>query len=493
LKAVYGAGSYTIRVTPVDVVDASNPFTVQVSASADQAEKEPNDTFSQATVWNMNEAISGRLFSTADTDFYQFTLDQPKIVDMVFSCPYSSKNFTITIYQDPAQGEINGITIVGGATTTLPLSLQAGTYFLKVGGDGTNTDTLHAYTLAFTHSTQTSLETEPNNTIPFASSLENDVVKRGRIFNTQDKDTYGFFLPEEALFTVSFTPTTTTGDYKVSILNVQGDVLDSFTSTDGEAKNIEVYQVSGNFYVLVEANGQIDQFNPYEIKVSSTAVITAPRSYSIATEAGAGGNISPSGNVNILYSAGQSFTITPNAHYHVADVLVDEKSVGAVTSYAFTNVTSAHTISATFAIDTNVLTVTKSGTGLGIVTAFPGLLNWHLSTGTGSYDYGTVVSLSAAPDVHSIFTGWSGDECSGTAAFTVAMNSAKSIGAGFRAARKEGIDDSLKVDLTDAVLAMQIISGVIFPEAVYPQADVNEDQKVGLPEVIYILQKVAEV
>ena len=39
------------------------------------------------------------------------------------------------------------------------------------------------------------------------------------------------------------------------------------------------------------------------------------------------------------------------ANYHVADVLVDGVSVGAVTSYTFTNVTANHTISATFAID----------------------------------------------------------------------------------------------------------------------------------------------
>jgi hypothetical protein len=213
--------------------------------------------------------------------------------------------------------------------------------------------------------------------------------------------------------------------------------------------------------------------------------------YAITSSAEANGTITPTTTVN--HGSNAKFTITPNAHYHVADVLVDGTPVGAVLSYDFTNVISAHTISATFAIDTNVLTVTKSGTGLGIVTASPGLLNWNLSTGTGSYDYGTVVSLSAAPDVHSIFIGWSGDECSGTAACTVAMNSARSIGAGFRAALKGDIDDSLTVDLTDAVLAMQIISGVILPETVYPQADVNEDQKVGLPEVIYILQKVAEV
>ena len=44
----------------------------------------------------------------------------------------------------------------------------------------------------------------------------------------------------------------------------------------------------------------------------------------------------------------QSFTITPDSGYQVADVLVDGASVGAVTSYTFTNVQANHTIAASF-------------------------------------------------------------------------------------------------------------------------------------------------
>ena len=363
LEAVYGPGSYTLRVTPVNVVDASSPFTVQLSASADQMEKEPNNTSTQATNWIINQAISGRLFSTDDADFYQFTLDQAKILDLTFSCPGSSKNFTVALYKDSDQNEINGINVIGGKATTLPLSLEAGTYFLKIGGDGPNTDTLHAYTLTLADSSQTNLETEPNNAIASANPLENDIARKGRIFNALDKDIYGFFLPETASFTVSFTPTTTTGDYKVSVLDVLGNVLDSFTSADGQVKTPEVYQAPGNFYVRIEANGHIDQVNPYEIKVSSTAIITAPRSYAITAGAGAGGSITPSGSVNLLHSTGQTFTITPDAHYHVVDVTVDGVSVGAVTSYNFTNVTAAHTISATFAIDAYVITSSAGANG----------------------------------------------------------------------------------------------------------------------------------
>ena len=80
--------------------------------------------------------------------------------------------------------------------------------------------------------------------------------------------------------------------------------------------------------------------------------------YTITASAGANGTISPSGAVTVDSGADQSFIITPDANYHVADVLVDGSSVGAVTSYSFIGVTSDHTISATFAI--SAFTITAS-------------------------------------------------------------------------------------------------------------------------------------
>ncbi|MBF0559302.1 MAG: hypothetical protein HQL08_11040 [Nitrospirae bacterium] len=90
----------------------------------------------------------------------------------------------------------------------------------------------------------------------------------------------------------------------------------------------------------------------------------------ITASAGADGSISPSGVVNVNSSGTQTFTITPNTAYVIADVKVDGASVGAVTTYTFSNVTANHTISASFAIKTYTLTaywgnggsITPSGT-----------------------------------------------------------------------------------------------------------------------------------
>src|SRR5439155_1562734 len=59
----------------------------------------------------------------------------------------------------------------------------------------------------------------------------------------------------------------------------------------------------------------------------------------------------------------QTFTITADACYHVADVLVDGVSVGAVTSYTLNNVTANHTIAAILAIDVETLTASAGAHG----------------------------------------------------------------------------------------------------------------------------------
>lgn len=70
--------------------------------------------------------------------------------------------------------------------------------------------------------------------------------------------------------------------------------------------------------------------------------------YTIKATAGAGGSISPSGNVSVREGGDQTFTITPDKGYAVANVKIDGKSIGAVKSYTFESVSSPHTIEAIF-------------------------------------------------------------------------------------------------------------------------------------------------
>ncbi len=89
----------------------------------------------------------------------------------------------------------------------------------------------------------------------------------------------------------------------------------------------------------------------------------ATDSLSISASAGPNGTISPSGTIYITYGGNQSFTITPAEHYHILNVLVDGSSVGRVTSYDFTNVTTSRTIEASFQIDSVTITASAGTNG----------------------------------------------------------------------------------------------------------------------------------
>ena len=78
-----------------------------------------------------------------------------------------------------------------------------------------------------------------------------------------------------------------------------------------------------------------------QIKVDEVRIITAT--------AGDNGRITPTGDVAVPKGESKTFTITPDSGYHIKDVLVDGKSVGAVSTYTFENVVDNHTIHATFA------------------------------------------------------------------------------------------------------------------------------------------------
>ncbi|MBL0183361.1 MAG: hypothetical protein IPP96_14130 [Chitinophagaceae bacterium] len=89
----------------------------------------------------------------------------------------------------------------------------------------------------------------------------------------------------------------------------------------------------------------------------------AVNTYTITATSGANGSVTPAGVTTVNCDGSQSYTITADACYHIADVLVDGVSVGAVTSYTFNNVTANHTISVTFTVNTYTIIASAGPNG----------------------------------------------------------------------------------------------------------------------------------
>lgn len=95
--------------------------------------------------------------------------------------------------------------------------------------------------------------------------------------------------------------------------------------------------------------GGDDNYNPAE-DVARSFVI-AELTHTITASSSAHGTISPSDAVTVADGSDKTFTMTPASGYKVVGVKVDGDSVGAVTTYTFTGVTSDHSIEASFDTD----------------------------------------------------------------------------------------------------------------------------------------------
>ena len=169
----------------------------------------------------------------------------------------------------------------------------------------------------------------------------------------------------------------------------------------------------------------------YTFTISQNRILVANfaiNTYTITASAGANGTITPSGSVSVNPGANQSFTITPtNTTFHIADVLVDGSSVGAVPSYTFNNVTANHTISAIFGAGPAPVALLSAGNfailgGSGVSNTS---VTTHIYGDVGSFPTATIVGLLAGNVTGTLYT--TADPIVGTAKtdLTTAYNNAQ--------------------------------------------------------------------
>ena len=117
-------------------------------------------------------------------------------------------------------------------------------------------------------------------------------------------------------------------------------VVFGYHVVNGDEINTPFYLSANNGIGVGNANAT-DGAHLLQVKVDEVRIITAT--------AGEHGAIDPEGAVTVPKGKSETFTITPDSGYRIKDVLVDGKSVGAVSTYTFENVVDNHTIHATFA------------------------------------------------------------------------------------------------------------------------------------------------
>ena len=124
-----------------------------------------------------------------------------------------------------------------------------------------------------------------------------------------------------------------------------------------------------------------------------------------------GGAISPWGSILVPCGTDTTFTILPDSCHHVADVVVDDVSVGPVTTYTFVNVLANHSIGASYAL--NSLTITASADAHGSISPTGAIVvpcgetRTFTITADPCYDVGDVLvdGMSQSPVASYLFKG----------------------------------------------------------------------------------------
>jgi hypothetical protein len=177
---------------------------------------------------------------------------------------------------------------------------------------------------------------------------------------------YWRFSVANVEITNSSTPSVLPGQwYKIQLLANAGNNCTVYFLVNDQMKATVTNQTLGPLNQIRLGNDWID-FGAYLPKGEAyfdDATATNSITNFISSFAEGNGTITPSGSISVPQNGNQAFTIKAGAHYHLSDVLVDDRSVGAVTSYTFTNVVSIHSIVAVFKIDTNDISSSAGGGG----------------------------------------------------------------------------------------------------------------------------------
>lgn len=235
--------------------------------------------------------------------------------------------------------------MIAGGDQTYNITAATGYHIANVFVDGASVGAVSTYSFN---------DINANHTI-YASFAVNEYTV------TVNQPNHGTITPGTTTVTYQATPTfviTPNMGYNVTAITVNGtNVIANATNNNG----VYTYTLPA-----VTAN------------VTLTATMTQ-KTFTITASAGNHGTIAPAGTTTVNFGANATYTFTPATGYEVENVTVDGMTMGAVTSYTFTNVVANHTISATFklmdcAIPTNMHTTN--------ITSSSATFDWYHQTAT---------------------------------------------------------------------------------------------------------------
>ncbi|MFA5143181.1 MAG: FG-GAP-like repeat-containing protein [Candidatus Omnitrophota bacterium] len=467
LSLIFGTGDYTIVVTATDCNGNSSSFTWAVEVVSDAANHAPVIDALTPAAAEVNINVKA-----GETKQQSFQVTQ-------YHDPDSGQSVSFKWYKKPAGGLYTELTELQNAQSGL-LALAEGEHYIKVVLTDNGTPAMS--TQFEWHVTVTGNNAPVIDEITPAAADVNITIHPGEVkscefkvkqyhdpdsgqsvsFKWYKKPAGGSYtelaelqnaqsgalaLPEgeyyiKVVLTDNGTPAvstpfewhvtvteSSTPAYTLTLTASNGSIAkspDKTTYTAGEVVTLTAAPAGG--YSFSNWSGDLTgSTNPATITMNAnksvTALFTVLPALTINATAGTGGDISPSGAVSVANGASQTFTVTADTGYNIDQVLVDGAPVTlSGGTYTFTNVTTNHTIAASFTeVPAYTLTLTASN---GSIAKSPDKT---------TYTAGEVVTLTAAPAGGYSFSNWSGDLTGSTNPATITMNANKSVTALFTA------------------------------------------------------------
>ncbi|MBU2539884.1 hypothetical protein KJ786_01885, partial [Patescibacteria group bacterium] len=249
----------------------------------------------------------------------------------------TTKIYIVTVAEEPTLVNVtasDGIMVYGGISPTIIASYIPAITPVTQATCVTDADSTSAVGISYTSSC--SGASDPNYTFTYTGGSVS--VTPASITVTADASQSKVYGADDPTFT--YTSSDANATFAGTLDRAAGEDVGTYAITQGDLS-------AGSNYTITFASN--------DFSITAAPVVSTGGGggggtyyYIITASAGANGSISPVGSASLTYGNNQTYTITPNTGYKVADVLVDGNSVGAVITYTFSNVYTGHTISATF-------------------------------------------------------------------------------------------------------------------------------------------------
>lgn len=274
-------GEYYIVVSDEHYITCEEPFDVSYSFTAsDSWEAEPNDTDAAATTISLNKKYTGSTHEDDTADWFKFDVPKTGNVTLNFGINPETETskidwgWTITLLDSNSKKIYKKVEARSGFSSfTLPLA--AGSYKLSITSNSYYGPTGCLYDLTLGYDVNPSWEKENNDTFKTATSITDNSVKYGILYEDADEETDVFKYTVKSNgytdFYFDIVDKSALGSYtgfNIKIQDKNGKTIKSYNNVRLSFKESFLTIGKGIYYVLVSTGSSDAVGVTYGIKMT---------------------------------------------------------------------------------------------------------------------------------------------------------------------------------------------------------------------------------